>query len=125
MGIEPLLTGFGVTTKRNTEWKIGDDEIIYGSGIRWSHVDNVTNLLIKCTKIKKINYDVSSYGLKHTIEKILGAYTSNGELIAAAIALEFKHKREYHGYFLSPNCYFNISKKSLQMLSNMPKSNTW
>jgi hypothetical protein len=53
----------------------------------------------------------SSYGLKHQCEEeFIGRYISNGELIAAAIAAGFKHKR-IDG---SLNCMFEKQKRKGQ-----------
>lgn len=46
-----------------------------------------------------------SYGLKHSAEAWAGGYVSNGALIAAAIALGFRHRRD-PGH--NPNCVFNL-----------------
>lgn len=39
-------------------------------------------------------FGIGSYGLKHDCEKAVGAYVSNGALIAAALALGFPAKRQ-------------------------------
>lgn len=54
---------------------------------------------------KTINFDRSSYGLKHVVEKDTGQYVSNGEFICAALYLGYKIKR-LHKH--SPNANFNI-----------------
>lgn len=74
--------------------------------------------------ITVINKDCSSYGLKHVVERALAKetdmklnYVSNGVLILAMYDAGFKIKRSGDS---SPNCYFNVSKKSL---NNLIKSN--
>ena len=57
---------------------------------------------------KTMNYNGSSYGLKHTIERAIGHYIANGMFIAAALACDYKMKR-YHG----PNAFFAMSQKDL------------
>lgn len=59
---------------------------------------------------KNINRSVNSYTVKHAVEAEIGMYISNGELIAAMIQCGFEYIRQD----TSPNCYFNISVKSLQ-----------
>jgi len=68
----------------------------------------------KFKKIKTINYQVSSYGIKHDVERALGYYISNGELIAAMIFLGFEYKRGKGKSGI--NCYFNVSMKSLKSI---------
>lgn len=70
--------------------------------------------------IERINTSSTSYGLKHLIERALdiatqGAinYVSNGTLILAMYDAEFRIKRLKDG---SPNCYFNVSNKSINNL---------
>lgn len=62
----------------------------------------------------KINEDLSSYRLKHLIERLLNkstngriSYVSNGTAILAMHHCGFKFRR-IHG---SPNCFFNVPKK--------------
>jgi hypothetical protein len=50
-------------------------------------------------------FGIGSYGLKHDCEKAVGAYVSNGALIAAALALGFPAKRQEAK---SPNAFFKI-----------------
>lgn len=42
---------------------------------------------------KTITPKVGSYGLKHTIQKQLGFYVSNGHLLVATIGLDFPYKK--------------------------------
>jgi len=67
-------------------------------------------------KIKSINYRVSSYGIKHDVERRMGHYVSNGELIASMIVLGFEYKRPTGSAGI--NCYFNVSMKSLKLICN-------
>lgn len=64
------------------------------------------------TKSKNINKDLSSYGLKHTLERHLGTYVSNGELIYAMHLEGFKIERD------RINCFFNLKLSGLSELSN-------
>ena len=59
------------------------------------------------SKLKNINKNGSSYGLKHIAEREIG-YITNGELIAAALMEGFDVMIE------GPNGYFNISQKAWQ-----------
>ena len=70
--------------------------------------------------ISTINNDSSSYGLKHLVERYLQAetkgainYVSNGTLILAMYDAGFRIKRMDSS---SPNCHFNVSKKSIHYL---------
>ena len=78
--------------------------------------------IIACyfTPIKSINQDSTSYGLKHLVERALYKetsgkinYVSNGTLILAMYDAGFRIKRLADS---SPNCYFNVSKKSVNDL---------
>lgn len=71
-------------------------------------------------KIKSLNRQMSSYGLKHRAENLsrgfgmfthLGNYVSNGMLIAAAYATDFTVRRLA---FDSYNAYLNISKQTVK-----------
>lgn len=114
-----------------------EDEALYGlcnhgfNGQHPLHVKefNLTELkaarsIIACylSPVKAINSDISSYGLKHLVERALCKQTkneinnvSNGSLILAMIDAGFKFKRESKD---SPNCFFNVSKKSLKRLTD-------
>ncbi len=68
---------------------------------------------------KTINRTVTSYGLKHLVERYLKHYTegeinyiSNGALILAMYANGYVVRREKD----SPNCYFNITTTSIKNL---------
>ncbi|WP_304138753.1 hypothetical protein [Mesonia mobilis] len=64
--------------------------------------DIVEFLNLNFIKSKKINMSKSSYGLKHVVEKKLGRYVSNGDLIASMIICEYDYIVD------GPNAYFNI-----------------
>lgn len=70
-------------------------------------------------KIKSINYSSSSYGIKHGVERAIGMYISNGELIIAMLKLGFKYKRPPGN--AGVNCYFNISSHSLKKIDEWNK----
>ncbi len=57
---------------------------------------------------KTINYNGSSYGLKHTVERAIGHYISNGMFIAASLACNYKMK-----HYSGPNAFFAMSQKDL------------
>lgn len=69
---------------------------------------DVCNWLSDVKKIKTINRNHTSYGLKHIVEKDIG-YVSNGVFIAAAIHCGFDFKHDD-----SPNVMFNMSEKSIK-----------
>ena len=52
---------------------------------------------------KTINKKRSSYSLKHTVERNINTYVSNGELIAAMIICGYNYRVD------GINCYFNVS----------------
>lgn len=75
----------------------------------------------KFNPIQTFNKSSTSYGLKHLIERALNIetngeinYVSNGTLILAMYDAGYRIKR---GEEASPNCYFNVSKKSVDKLS--------
>ncbi|WP_254561810.1 hypothetical protein [Dyadobacter diqingensis] len=61
-------------------------------------------------KMKTIQKDNSSYGLKHDMEKVIGEYMTNGEFIVAMIGEGFVFKRD------RINCYFNVTATSVKQL---------
>ncbi len=63
------------------------------------------------TKTKSFNKTRSSYGLKHDLERHLGNYVANGELIYAMYLEGYEIKRN------DINCYFNISSVGLGNLT--------
>lgn len=121
--IEPLLTANGIGCY-DSNFNMADI-IEERKTIRLDHVYKVCELLKLCNPSKRINSKHSSYGLKHTIERHLGAYTGNGELIMAMLLSGFKHRRTYllNGK-LNPNCQFNISESDYKFLSSR-FCNTW
>jgi len=58
---------------------------------------------------KTINRSLSSYGLKHAVERDKGIYVANGEFICAALALGYKMMRPKHK---TANAYFNTRNYS-------------
>lgn len=75
--------------------------------------------LSRRTPIKSFNKSRTSYGLKHTVESwhrdngVKGdVYVSNGVFIAAALHMGFRYHRVHQ--WRSPNCFFNISEKSIK-----------
>jgi len=58
---------------------------------------------------KTINRSLSSYGLKHEVERDKGQYVANGEFICAALALGYKMMRPKHK---TANAYFNTKNYS-------------
>jgi ABC-type Fe3+-hydroxamate transport system substrate-binding protein len=69
-------------------------------------------LAMNVAKIKKTNKDITSYGLKHMVERRLGEYVGNGVFIAAALMAGFEPE-----FSAGPNVRFNMSKRSLEQLS--------
>ena len=59
-----------------------------------------------CWERKTMNWNLSSYRLKHNMERETGTYVSNGNFIKAAVLLGYRMRSDY------PNCIFNMSIKS-------------
>lgn len=87
-------------------------------------IENNTN------KTSSFNYRRSSYNLKHIFERSIKTkhlitktntisenYIPNGVLIAAMILCGFRFKK----ITKTPNCYFNISEKSIKLIKNKLK----
>lgn len=82
-------------------------------------------IALKFSPIQTFNQSSTSYGLKHLVERALNietngkiSYVSNGTLILAMYDAGYRIKR---GKGTSPNCYFNVSKKSVEKLSKFIK----
>ena len=80
----------------------------------------------KLSPIQTINFNSTSYGLKHLVEHALEIetsgeikYISNGTLILAMYDAGYHIKRKESS---SPNCYFNVSKKSVDTLAKFINS---
>lgn len=80
---------------------------------------NAARDMLSCylSQTRAFNKRITSYGLKHIIENALAVesgrqidYISNGTLILAMYDYGFKIKRINID---SPNCYFNVSTKSV------------
>lgn len=130
--IEPLLTAYGIG--------LGAEDLISSytkeeldkafRQIRPDHVILVSELLMNCKKIKTINTNYGSYGLKHAVARALAKYTTNGELIAGMLVAGFTHKRMKNDSYgskmtLHPNAYFNISTKSVKWLIANDQHRGW
>lgn len=70
--------------------------------------------------VQCINKRISSFGLKHLLEKVLADrtnrklnYISNGTLILAMVDAGYRFTKDPHD---SPNCFFNVSQKSINKL---------
>ena len=65
---------------------------------KWVSVGNAS-------KRTTLNRKITSYGLKHIVEKDMGVYISNEALIKALVELGFTPNKIKN----SPNYYFNIT----------------
>lgn len=72
-------------------------------------------------RIKTINREISSYGIKHIIEDSVGEYVSNGECIKAFIELGFNVAEQQGGL----NAYFNVSSADLAMIKHKRRMNIY
>lgn len=76
-----------------------------------SRVKTVLSVVAPAHRVDRTNF--SSYSLKHIVEKILGTYVSNGQLIAAALCLGFR------AVPLGPNAVFNMRQKDMSFLRDV------
>jgi hypothetical protein len=76
----------------------------------WRLVARVAALLTTAERIRTPT--VSSYSLKHTIERALGVYVSNGALIAAAIMVGLNLGRPR-----GPNADVGVSRRWVRSLA--------
>lgn len=129
--IEPLLTSTGIGLGCDYPLNQYTQELLDDgfAEIREDQVELIVDLLSKCTKSKRINGNCGSYGLKHSVERALAKYTTNGELIAAMLVAGFTHKRHTNGGSRNighiPNASFNISNKSVDWITSQNKHAGW
>ena len=100
---EPTLTPFGIEgpgTFKSNNPGFGPDDI--------SQIEDCITWLKYKPHTKRINNDISSYGLKHQVESDMGCYVSNGAFIAAVIHLQIPYKRIPQ----SPNILIAIKRKN-------------
>ena len=111
--------GIGGIACRDTDWRIDHE----GARRALQLSDNLLRciqLLQQIEKRKSIDRTQTSYGWKHLVERLLTTvhgehvYISNGEFIAAALIAGFKIRPLEHG---GPNCFLNLSRRSLQKLA--------
>ena len=84
------------------------------------NVNHVFGIVKRVKKTEKVTKYITSYGLKHLVEKLLAietndqvSYVTNEELTEAMILAGFKAQKTWNG---SPNFHFNVSKKSLNIV---------
>jgi hypothetical protein len=94
------------------------------NGIEWNHrqpatmnrqrIEHIAQVLRKLTQRKRINWQDSSYALKHILEPDLG-YMTNGEFIYAAIHAGLRVEVDEHlKNAKCPNAYFYFTATDLQ-----------
>lgn len=66
-------------------------------------------------QISYFNSKHSSYGIKHIVERCIGGYVSNGELIAAMLFCGYRYKIYNNGL----NCYFNVGNINERKIKNL------
>lgn len=81
------------------------------------NVDYVVGIVNRVEKTENVTKYITSYGLKHLVEKLLSvetnkqvSYITNEELIEGMFLAGFSGKKTWTG---SSNFHFNVSKKSL------------
>ncbi len=81
-------------------------------------IDSIVTVVKRIEKTEKVTKYITSYGLKHLVERLLKIetdgqifYVENEQLIEAMVLAGFKAQKTWEG---SPNFHFNVSKKSLQ-----------
>lgn len=65
--------------------------------------------------IKSMNRNLSSYGLKHILERHIGTYVSNGDIIVAMLTCGYRHFPIKN----TPNCHFNVSQSGVKLLRSL------
>lgn len=86
---EPDLTREGLDSKHTDRFESKRNELL--GCLR--QVDLCCQWLSLCKQRQSINKKVSSYGLKHYVERYFGEYVSNGDFIAALIVLGIRYER--------------------------------
>ena len=72
-------------------------------------LEHIINFIeLRFDKTKSINKKQSSYGIKHLVERNIGTYVSNGELIASMIICDYKYKVD------GINCCFNVNTNNVK-----------
>lgn len=116
MAEHPQLTSFGIGIfnsqrkswqERTAELQAGRDEL----ASREQDVHEVAAWLrANIAPIKSPG--ISSYGLKHLVERQIDRYVSNGEAIAAALVVGYPHRYQRD----SPNMAFGMSRRDYNRL---------
>jgi hypothetical protein len=95
--------------------------MIFASSIN-VNVNHAFGIVKRVEKTEKVTKYITSYGLKHLVEKLLAietnnkvSYVTNEELTEAMVLAGFKAQKTWNG---SPNFHFNVSKKSLNTVFN-------
>lgn len=97
------IGGRGIRTSRDeNDYKIGDFEAI----------QKAIEFCAMLGKTKVFYTGNTSYGLKHVFERYTGCYIHNSDFIVAMSFAGFRVKE----VFQSPNCFFNISKRSINAI---------
>jgi hypothetical protein len=101
---EPTLTPFGIEGPNtfHTDDKFDQDYI--------NQIETCIEWLNSRTVSKKMNRNISSYGIKHILERELHTYVSNGCFIAAVISLGIPYEKIPD----SPNIFVSILYKELK-----------
>lgn len=119
----PELNSFGVglydNEKNPSELQRGREYLLNQRGLE--EIKRAMDYLTLCGYRKSINYNSSSYGLKHRVERYYrdsnccgNNYVSNGAFIVAALLCGFKIKsKEWSG----PNVFLNISNRKPEPLN--------
>lgn len=117
MAREPHLTMFGMGAgsfhksreERRAAFASGRAELRASA----DGVAEVTDWLrANIAPIRSMNRDWTSYQHKHMVERVIGRYVTNGELIAAAIIAGYPYRREPWD---SPNVWFGMSSRSVRV----------
>lgn len=113
---EPRLTRFGIGSgafHKTREERLA--AFVSGRAELRASADQVAEvtawLLANIAPIRTINRDWTSYQHKHMVERVIGQYVANGELIAAAIIAGYPYR---HESWDSPNVYFAMSSRSVR-----------
>lgn len=117
--VSPKLFSFEEITTKYPYIKGGGFYIESNFSLRKDVVEKVADYMTRCEHSTMICTRSSSYGLKHYLERLIGEYVSNGEMIIAMLMLGFRFKMQ--PVKDSPNCYFNLTNNDIKLLHDMSR----
>ena len=107
----PNLCDFGWRTRAMTDTKFQEERNKMLTNDALVQFKSACEWVGLMEPIKTIYPRPSSYGLKHTAEKYMDTYITNGVFIAAALHFGYRYRLCRAD---SPNCSFNMSKMTIK-----------